>query len=74
MGRIIRSAVTDELDSIMVVLDAFVNNAAKNTREGSIRAGFTYDKAARQLTIYCQDTGCGIPRKPGNAPMNRTTK
>ena len=50
-----------DTEHVMIILDAFVNNAAKNTREGSIRAGFTYDKAARQLTIYCQDTGCGIP-------------
>lgn len=52
-----------DIDSehVMTILDAFVNNAAKNTREGSIRVGFTYDRTQRQLTVYCQDTGCGIP-------------
>ena len=50
-----------DTDHIMMILDAFVNNAAKNTREGTIRVGFTYDKSNSQLVVYCQDTGCGIP-------------
>lgn len=54
-------AIDVDTEHVMIILDALVNNAAKNTREGSIRVGFTYDKSARQLTVYCQDTGCGIP-------------
>lgn len=51
-----------DYEKIKVILDAFVNNAVKNTNEGSIRVGFAYQKNEHLLSIYCQDTGCGIPQ------------
>ncbi len=44
---------------ILQVLDIFVNNASKYTEKGYIRVGYRYDDT--QLTVYCTDTGCGIP-------------
>ncbi|MBO5586768.1 MAG: HAMP domain-containing histidine kinase, partial [Prevotella sp.] len=62
------SALDVEVDfeHIKVILDALVNNAVKNTHEGTIRVGFTYHKNERILSVYCQDTGCGIPQDKQN--------
>jgi signal transduction histidine kinase len=58
------SALDVEVDfeHIKVILEALVSNAVKNTKEGSIRVGFAYQKTKRKLSVYCQDTGCGIPQ------------
>lgn len=55
-----------DFEKIKVILDALVNNAVKNTNEGSIRVGFAYQKHQRKLSVYCQDTGCGIPADKQN--------
>ena len=62
------SALDVEVDfeHIKVILEALVNNAVKNTHEGTIRVGFTYHKNERILSVYCQDTGCGIPQDKQN--------
>ncbi len=45
---------------IMQVLVNFVSNSAKHTTQGFIHVGYRYDDT--QLTVFCRDTGCGIPQ------------
>lgn len=44
---------------LMQIIDAFVNNASKFTAKGFVRVGYRY--VGDMLTIYCRDTGRGIP-------------
>lgn len=48
-----------DYERIMQVVEAFVNNASKYTSQGFIRVG--YSCTDTELSIYCKDTGCGIP-------------
>lgn len=48
-----------DYERVMQVVEAFVNNASKYTSQGFIRVG--YSCTEHDLTIYCKDTGCGIP-------------
>lgn len=63
-----------EVDSerILQILDIFVNNASKFTKEGFIHVGFRY--SGDLLTVYCRDTGCGIPQDKQQEVFNRFTK
>lgn len=61
-----------DAERIMQVLDIFVNNASKFTTQGFIHVGFRYDGS--QITIYCRDTGCGIPQDKQQAIFERFFK
>lgn len=51
---------TVDAERILQILDIFVNNAAKFTTHGYVHVGYRAD--ADQLTVYCRDSGCGIPK------------
>lgn len=51
--------LTIDYERVMQVVEAFVNNASKYTSQGFIRVG--YSCTDTELSIYCKDTGCGIP-------------
>lgn len=51
--------ITVDTLRITQILDALVNNASKFTEKGFIRVGYRYVDGL--LTVYCRDTGCGIP-------------
>ena len=42
------------------IMEQFVCNAVKNTREGYVKLG--YQKKDSGFYIYCEDTGIGIPK------------
>ena len=46
---------------IQQVITNFVTNAVKYTHQGHIKVGYRYEE--RQLYIYCEDTGAGIPKE-----------
>lgn len=50
-----------DADRIMQVLEAFVTNAVKFTQKGFIHIGYRCEDGL--LTVYCRDTGCGIPQE-----------
>ena len=57
---------------IQQVLTNFVTNAVKFTSEGQIRLGYRYEKHG--LYLYCQDTGCGIPKDKQEIIFDRFVK
>ena len=57
---------------IQQVLTNFVTNAVKFTSEGQIRLGYRYEKHG--LYLYCQDTGCGIPKDKQEIIFERFVK
>lgn len=59
-------------ERVLQILDIFVNNASKFTKEGFIHVGFRY--SGNMLTVYCRDTGCGIPQDKQQEVFNRFTK
>lgn len=61
-----------DYDHLMQILEAFVNNASKFTQKGFIRVGYRYYDG--YLTVYCRDTGCGIPKEKQKDIFNRFTK
>jgi signal transduction histidine kinase len=50
-----------DMQNLGIVIDRIMENAAKYTEKGSVRA--RYDYIGEQLVIACQDTGCGIPEE-----------
>ena len=63
---------TIDFERIQQVLTNFVTNAIKFTREGHIRLGYRYEKHG--LYLYCEDTGCGIPKDKQEIIFNRFVK
>ena len=61
-----------DVEHIMHIFEAFVNNASKFTAQGFIHVGFRYDEDT--LTIYCRDSGCGIPQDKQSIVFNRFVK
>lgn len=64
--------LTLDYDRIMQVLEIFAGNASKFTKTGYIRMGYTYDDG--WLTVYCEDTGCGIPADKQEEIFHRFVK
>ena len=50
---------------IQQVITNFVTNAVKNTQQGHIRVGYRVEGSAegRDIYVYCEDTGSGIPKE-----------
>lgn len=69
-----RSSLTVKVDAerILQIFEAFVNNASKFTKKGFIHVGYRYTND--QLTVYCRDTGCGIPLEKQPAVFERFSK
>lgn len=44
------------------VLTNFISNACKFTKEGYIKLGYHYLADRKQVEIYVEDTGIGIPK------------
>lgn len=61
-----------DYDRVIQVIETFVNNASKYTTKGFIRLGYRYKDEV--LTIYCRDTGCGIPLDKQKEIFNRFVK
>lgn len=61
-----------DAERILQILDIFVNNASKFTHSGFIHVGFRYSHDI--LTVYCRDTGCGIPQSKQEEIFRRFTK
>jgi len=53
-------ATTLDKDKLQQVVINFVTNAVKNTEQGHIKVGL--EMVDDGLRIYCEDTGCGIPK------------
>lgn len=64
--------LTLDYDRIMQVLEIFAGNASKFTKTGHIRLGYTYEDG--WLTVYCEDTGCGIPADKQQEIFHRFVK
>lgn len=45
------------------VLSNFINNAVKFTYHGYIKVGYEFDNEARQIRLFVEDTGRGIPEE-----------
>lgn len=61
-----------DYDRIVQVLEIFAGNASKFTTSGHIRLGFKYVDGV--LTVYCEDTGCGIPADKHEEVFQRFVK
>lgn len=48
-----------DMPRTMQITEAFISNAAKYCEHGNITIGYTYADGA--LSIFCKDSGCGIP-------------
>ena len=57
--------VTIDNGRIQQVITNFVTNAVKNTQQGHIRVGYRVEGSAegRDIYVYCEDTGSGIPEE-----------
>ena len=64
--------LTLDSDRIIQVLEIFAGNASKFTTKGHIRMGYAY--ADGSLTVYCEDTGCGIPADKQEEIFHRFVK
>ena len=51
-----------------------LTNAAKFTREGSIRIGMKVDKEENMIIFSVTDTGCGIPKEKAEKVFERFEK
>ena len=64
---------------IQQVITNFVTNAVKYTQKGYIRVGYRIEerevrKEERNLYIYCEDTGSGIPKEKQSTVFDRFVK
>ena len=64
--------LTLDSDRVIQVLEIFANNASKFTNNGHICLGYAYEDG--WLTVYCEDTGCGIPADMQEEIFNRFVK
>ncbi|MBQ0072771.1 MAG: transporter substrate-binding domain-containing protein [Prevotella sp.] len=68
-----KSLILDiDMGRVMQIVDAFVNNASKFTEKGFVRVGYRYVHGV--LTIYCRDTGRGIPKEEQQHVFERFVK
>ena len=56
------------------VITNFINNAAKFTKEGFIKIGYSYKTGDSSVSIFIEDTGIGIPEKQQKAVFERFNK
>lgn len=61
-------------DRLVQVVANFLNNAAKFTREGSIKLGWSYMPQTEEVEIYVEDTGIGIPQSEQKMIFSRFYK
>ncbi len=61
-----------ERNRVLQVINNFVTNAFKFTKEGSIRIG--YQRRGNRVRFYVSDTGCGIPKKDQKNVFGRFVK
>ena len=59
-------------DRISQVITNFVTNAVKYTQEGHIKVGYRIQDNG--IYIYCEDTGCGIPKEDQARVFERFVK
>ena len=62
---------------IQQVVTNFVTNAVKYTQQGHIRVGYkmlSEAPSAKELYIYCEDTGAGIPKEQQPSVFERFVK
>lgn len=64
--------ITADIERIQQVLTNFVTNAVKFTQKGHIRIGYHMD--GNMLTVYCEDTGIGIPKEKQEKVFERFVK
>jgi len=55
-----RLVLNIDRERVEQVINNFATNASKNTQQGHIKLGYSYDGST--LRIYCEDTGGGIPK------------
>lgn len=53
--------VKNDVRILELIVSKLITNACKFTKVGEIAVGCTYNERMNRLTIYVQDTGCGIP-------------
>lgn len=61
-----------DIERIQQVLTNFVTNAVKFTQKGHIRVGYRMED--KGLTVYCEDTGLGIPPEKQEQVFERFVK
>ena len=58
----VRSLIINiDAERVLQIFEAFFTNASKFTQQGFIHVGFRYCDGV--LSLYCRDTGCGIPQE-----------
>jgi signal transduction histidine kinase len=55
-------AVVDDIGGILVITN-FLGNAKKFTSQGHIKLGYFCDKEKKEIHIFVEDTGAGIPKE-----------
>ena len=68
--------VTIDNGRIQQVITNFVTNAIKYTHQGHIRVGYRVDEDAsgKNIYVYCEDTGSGIPEEAQGRIFERFVK
>lgn len=61
-----------DAERVLQILDIFVNNSSKFTTKGFVHVGFRY--GGDMLTVYCRDTGRGIPQDKQEKIFERFVK
>ena len=59
---------------IAQIINNYVTNAIKNTTQGSITLGYTYQEDSEMLEVYVKDTGVGIPASKQTVIFERFRK
>lgn len=59
---------------LVQVITNFLNNASKFTVSGYIKLGYSYLSETSEVSIYVEDTGCGIPQAEQKMIFNRFYK
>jgi len=67
-------SVCVDRNRIAQVIGNFLNNAIKFTQSGYIKLGSAYNPVTREVSIYVEDTGKGIPREEHQMIFNRFYK
>lgn len=58
LDEVVSQSVNIDVENVSFILDAFVDNAVKFTKQGEIHVGCIVDD--KMIRFYCSDTGCGI--------------
>lgn len=58
LDEVSAQSVYIDTENVSFILDAFVDNAVKFTKQGEIHVGCIVDD--KMIRFYCSDTGCGI--------------